>query len=153
MLPSGGRTCRTYHELVDAIALRLTELNVQHLVLDAKCGLAAGYTGKLLGPNPTKNYGPMSFDLHLQVLGLALVVIPDPDRPPVLTDTRHFRRLDACAVLARRLETREGRELLALARSEAARKGWIKRRRHMAQKAAAGNPWADRPVLVEIAAG
>jgi hypothetical protein len=145
-----GRIARNYLELIDCIALRMTDLNVQHLVLDERCGLAAGYTGKLLGPNPSRNYGPMSFDLHLQALGLRLVVEPDPDRPPVLTDTRLFRARDADAVLSQRLATREGRELLAAARSESAKKGWTTRRQHARRAAEA--EWRqpqDRPVLVD----
>jgi hypothetical protein len=154
-----GRIARTYHELVDAIALRLTELNVQHLLLDAKCGLAAGYTGKLLGSNPTKNYGRLSLDLHLQALGLMLIVAPDPEREPLLADTREFRPLDPAAVLARRLETREGRELLLEHLRQAGRKGAAKRRRiaierRMAREAAEAK-WRhpqDRPEEAAIAA-
>jgi hypothetical protein len=66
---SGGRIARTYHELLDAIAVRLVELNVQQLELDERCGLGAGHTGKILGPKPTKRYGPMSFDLHRKARG------------------------------------------------------------------------------------
>jgi hypothetical protein len=69
----GGRIARTYLELTDAIARRVVELNDQHLALDEKCALANGHTGKLLAAVPTKHYGPMSLDLHLQVLGLALM--------------------------------------------------------------------------------
>jgi hypothetical protein len=154
-----GRIARNYLELIDAIALRMIDLNVQHLLLDAKCGLAAGYTGKLLGPNPTKNYGPVSFDLHLQALGLRLIVEPDPDRPPALSDTREFRPRDPDVVLARRLETREGRELLREALRQAGRKGVAKRRRmaierRMAREAAEAK-WRhpqDRPEVATIAA-
>jgi hypothetical protein len=91
---AGGRIARSYCELVDAIALRLVELGLTHLSLDEKCGLALGYTGKLLAPSPT----------------------------------RMFRARNPAAVLAERLRTREGRELLAEARREAARKGWVTRR-------------------------
>jgi hypothetical protein len=109
-----GRTCRTYAELVDAIAVRVIELNVQHLEIDHKAGLASGHTGKLLGPRPLKFYGPISLDLHLQVLGLRSVVEPDPERPSVLIGTREFRPRDPATVLAARVATREGRELLAV---------------------------------------
>jgi hypothetical protein len=129
-----GRIARTYHELLDAIALRLVELNVPQLELDERCGLGAGHTGKILGPQPTKNYGPLSFDLHLQALGLRLVVEPDPDRPPVIADTRELAPRDAAAVLAARLATREGRELLRRALRECGRKGARKRQR-MAREA------------------
>jgi hypothetical protein len=43
-----GAICRTYAEMVDAINARLVELNVQHLALDERCGLASGHTGLLL---------------------------------------------------------------------------------------------------------
>jgi hypothetical protein len=147
---------RTYAELCDAFVARMVELNVQHLALDHRCGLASGYTGKLLGPKPPKRYGPMSFDLHLQALGLALVVIPDPQRQPLISDTREFRARDTAAVLAARLATREGRELLAAARSESAKKGWTTRRQHARRAAEA--EWRqpqDRPdevAAVELAA-
>jgi hypothetical protein len=124
-----GRIARTYLELIDAIALRLIDLNVQHLALDERCGLATGYTGKLLGPKLTRHYGPMSLDLHLQALGLRLIVEPDPDRPPALSDTREFRPRDPAAVLAERLRTREGRALLLEHLRQAGRKGAAKRRR------------------------
>jgi hypothetical protein len=153
-----GRIARNYLELIDCIALRLTDLNLQHLLLDAKCGLAAGYTGKLLAPVPTKNYGRLSLDLHLQALGLMLIVAPDPEREPLLADTRQFQRLDPDAVLARRLETREGRELLREALRQAGRKGAAKRRRLAVERReareAAEAKWRqpqDRPEVATIA--
>jgi hypothetical protein len=104
---------RTYAELCDAFVARLTGLNVQHLELDHACGLATGYTGKLLGPKPTKHYGPRSLDLHLQALGLMLIVAPDIERMPMVSDSREFRPKDAAAATALRKRKREGRELLA----------------------------------------
>jgi hypothetical protein len=135
MLPGAGRVCRTYHELTDAVALRLVELNVPQLELDERCGLGAGHTGKILGPRPTRNYGPMSFDLHLQALGLRLIVEPDPDRPPAIAFTRELAPRVAEAVLEARLRTREGQELLRQALRECGRKGARKRQR-MAREAA-----------------
>jgi hypothetical protein len=126
---SGGRIARTYSELLDAIALRLVDLNVPQLELDERCGLGAGHTGKILGPRPTKRYGPLSFDLHLQALGLRLIVEVDPDRKPVIADTRGLPPRDAHAVLEARLRTREGRELLREALRECGRKGGRKRQR------------------------
>jgi hypothetical protein len=147
-----GRVARSYAELCDAFVARMVELNVQHLALDHRCGLASGYTGKLLGPKPPKRYGPMSFDLHLQALGLALVVIPDPERQPLISDTREFMPRDTAAVLAARLQTREGHELLKEALRQAGRKGAAKRRR-LAREAAEAK-WRhpqDRPEEAAIA--
>ena len=121
----GGRIARTYLELTDAIARRVVELNDQHLALDEKCALANGHTGKLLAAVPTKHYGPMSLDLHLQVLGLALMVIPDPARPPAIAATREFKPRDATAVLEQRLKTREGRELLRARQETTASRDWF----------------------------
>jgi hypothetical protein len=128
-------TCRSYAEMVDAIVLRLVELNVQQLELDVKCGLANGHTGKLLSPVPIKHYGEISLSLHLQALGLRIVVEPDPERGPLISGSRLFKPRDAAAVLAARLRTREGQELLREARRRAGLKGAAKRRR-LAREAA-----------------
>jgi hypothetical protein len=46
MLPSGGRTCRTYAELVDALRARRLELDLSFALLDELAGLAPGYGAK-----------------------------------------------------------------------------------------------------------
>lgn len=102
-----GRIARTYLELIDAISMRLVELNVQQLELDVRAGLATGHSGKILAPRPTKNYGPMSLNLHLQTLGLVLIVAPDPEREPVLSGTRQFRPRDPAKVQEGRLRLRQ----------------------------------------------
>jgi hypothetical protein len=131
----GGMIARTYAELRDAIALRLVELNVPQLELDERCGLAQGASGRILGPKPTKNYGPLSFDLHMEALGPRLVVEPDPDRKPAIANTRELPPRVAEAVLEARLRTREGLELLRQALRECGRKG-ARKRRQMAREAA-----------------
>jgi len=40
--------------------------------------LADNYASKLLSEEPTKNFGPMSFDAILGGLGLKLTLIDDP---------------------------------------------------------------------------
>jgi hypothetical protein len=114
---------RSYAELCDAFAARLIELNVQHLEVDHTCGLATGYTGKLLGPKPTKHYGPRSLDLHLQALGLMLIVVPDTERQPLVSDSREFRPKDSTTVVVQRRRKREARELLAEILRENQKKG------------------------------
>jgi hypothetical protein len=155
---SGGRIARTYAETCDALATRMIELNVQQLALDEKCGLASGHTGKLLGPKPRKFYGPVSLDLHLEVLGLRIVIEPDPDRAPLLANTRQFLPRDVTAVLAARLRTREGHELLREHLRQAGRKGVAVRRRLAQERQEAkqaalphGHRPQDQPEAIAIA--
>jgi hypothetical protein len=125
---------RTYAELCDAINARVIELNVQQLELDRKCGLALGHTGKLLGPRPRKFYGPMSLDPHLAALGLMLMVVPDPEREALLSDSREFKRRDATTVLALRQRKRESSELLGELLREYQKKGARKIKRGIRAK-------------------
>jgi hypothetical protein len=111
-MPPEGRICRTYAEMCDAINARLVELNVPHLEVDHRSGIASGLTGKLLAPRPMKGYGRITFDAHLQVLGLRIVVEVDPDRPPLVSDSRAFSARSTADVTASRLRTREGHQLL-----------------------------------------
>ena len=69
---------RSMPELVQALRDRRDELNVSHETIDSIAGLQSGYTSKLLAPKPIKNLGPMSFGSILGALGLAVVVVPDP---------------------------------------------------------------------------
>jgi hypothetical protein len=69
---------RSMDELVQALRTRRDELNISHETIDAIAGLQSGYTSKLLAPKPIKNLGPMSFGSLLGALGLAVVVVPDP---------------------------------------------------------------------------
>lgn len=69
---------RSMPELVQALRDRRDELNISHETIDSIAGLQSGYTSKLLAPKPIKNLGPMSFGSILGALGLAVVVVPDP---------------------------------------------------------------------------
>ena len=104
---------RTYAELTDGIAMRLAELNVAHLSVDRSAGLATGHTSKLL--SFTKRYGAITLDLHLETLGLCLIIAEDPIRPPRIgNETRKFKfppnslkSSDASSRLAMRRLSRE----------------------------------------------
>jgi hypothetical protein len=69
---------RSMSELVQALRDRRDALNISHETIDSISGLQSGYTSKLLAPKPIKNLGPMSFGSILGALGLAVVVVPDP---------------------------------------------------------------------------
>jgi hypothetical protein len=147
-----GRVCRSYVELTDAIALRLVELNVQQLELDHRCGLATGHSGKLLAPEPIKLYGKLSLGLHLQVLGLVLIVAPDPERPPVLANTRQFKPRNPDAVMAGRQRLRQVREeqrAAVRAEREAARRRLLARWRRVPDESPSR---ARKPLFIEVSA-
>jgi hypothetical protein len=108
---ANGIICRSYDELIDAIAARVVEINTTHLALDAKTGLASGHSGKLLAVRRTKGYGKLSLDLHLQALGLAIVVIPDPARPVLVAEQRKIYRRDPEDVLATRRRARAQQDM------------------------------------------
>jgi hypothetical protein len=107
-----GRIIRTYAEFTDAIHARIIELRIPHLDVDRVAGLATGHTGKLVGPRPRKFYGPISFDNHLAALGLMLVMQPDPDRPPRITNTRKLNIANTEAASVSRRLTRQAHEAI-----------------------------------------
>jgi len=71
---------RSMDELIAALRARLVELQLTHSTVDGIAGLQDGYTSKLLAPKPIKNLGPISFQALLGALGVAVVVVEDPEQ-------------------------------------------------------------------------
>lgn len=71
---------RSMPELVAALRTRRDELQLTHETIDAIAGWPAGYASKLLAPEPIKNLGWSSLGLGLGALGIALVVVEDPEQ-------------------------------------------------------------------------
>lgn len=71
---------RSMPELVAALRARRDELQLTHETIDAVAGLQNGYASKLLAPNPIKNLGWMSLGSVLGALGIAIVVVEDPEQ-------------------------------------------------------------------------
>lgn len=71
---------RSMDELIAALRARLIELQLTHSTVDGIAGLQDGYTSKLLAPKPIKNLGPVSFQALLGALGVAVVVVEDPEQ-------------------------------------------------------------------------
>lgn len=71
---------RSMPELIQALRDRARELELTHETIDSVAGLQSGYASKLLAPKPIKNLGPMSFESLLGALGVAVVVIEDPEQ-------------------------------------------------------------------------
>jgi hypothetical protein len=67
-------------ELLDALRARRDELQVSHQTIDHVAGFPDGYAGKLLAPEPIKNLGWLSFGLALDALGVALILVENPDQ-------------------------------------------------------------------------
>jgi hypothetical protein len=74
------RLIRDIPDLVAALRARRDELAISHETLDYIAGLQSGYVSKLLAPDPMKGLGPMSLPALLGALGVALVLVDDPEQ-------------------------------------------------------------------------
>lgn len=72
-------TAQTPNALVELLRARKNELNIADKELDEIAGLAAGYTGKLLGPARVKQFGSMSLFAMVGALGLTLSLHVDEE--------------------------------------------------------------------------
>jgi hypothetical protein len=79
-------------ELLAALRKRRDELELTHERLDDIAGWPSGYAGKLLAPEPIKNLGFMSFGIALDAMGIALVVVENPEQIK-LVEKRWVKRL------------------------------------------------------------
>ena len=66
--------------LVEAVRLAKIERAISDQTLEAIAGMANGSVAKYLGPEPTKNLGPVSAILILGALGKGLAVVDDPEQ-------------------------------------------------------------------------
>jgi hypothetical protein len=82
---------RSMEELLAALRARRDELQLTHERIDDIAGWPSGYAGKLLAPEPIKNLGFMSFGLALDSMGIALVVVENPEQIK-LVEKRWVRR-------------------------------------------------------------
>jgi len=71
---------RTYAELHAVLRQRAADMKASRNAIDEVAGLTSGYASKLLAPMPMKTLGRTTFALMLQTLGLAIVVVDDPNR-------------------------------------------------------------------------
>jgi hypothetical protein len=66
---------RDYPALITALRARKEALGWSHKTVDGRTGLSDGYLGKLFGPRPPRNLGPIAFTAVLQTLGLGVAVV------------------------------------------------------------------------------
>ena len=67
-------------DLLAALRARRDELELTHERIDDIAGFPSGYAGKLLAPEPIKNLGWLSFGLALDSMGVALILVENPDQ-------------------------------------------------------------------------
>ena len=77
----------SYEEMIAALRQRVNELQIHGERFDEFAGLPEGYLSKLIGPNPVRRIGVVSFAPLLAGLGLRLLVIEDKDA------TKRLKRL------------------------------------------------------------
>lgn len=70
---------RTTDDLREVFRRRVAELNISLETLDALAGLPTRYSSKVLGLQPTRRFGQISFEALLGALGLMLLVVEDPE--------------------------------------------------------------------------
>ena len=68
---------RDYKDLIAVVRARVAALEITLETLDAVSGVQSGYSAKILGPNPTKNFGQLSLGAIMGALGLQLLAVDD----------------------------------------------------------------------------
>jgi hypothetical protein len=87
MAEGEGRVIATfdsYAGMLDAIRAWLNELRPHLESLDAHCGLATGYTSKLVSMRPVRRLGMVSWGPLITGLGLRCQFIEDPEATALL---------------------------------------------------------------------
>ena len=75
-----ARDCRTTEDLRAVFRRRVAQLNISLETLDAIAGLPTRYSSKVLGLQPTRRFGQISFEALLGALGLMLIASRTPKR-------------------------------------------------------------------------
>lgn len=70
---------RSYDDWLAIARARMCQLSITFETLDSLSGVASGYSAKLLGPNPSRRFGMMSFAAIIGALGIQLIAVEDAD--------------------------------------------------------------------------
>jgi hypothetical protein len=74
-----GRVIASYQDFVDVCRSRADDMEISRQEIDRLTGLADAHASMLLMKSPMKIFGPISLPLMLDVLGLRLLVVEDPE--------------------------------------------------------------------------
>jgi hypothetical protein len=77
-------------DVIAAFRARANQLDVPRLEIDRVAGLARGHSSKLLCA--LKGFGPTSFWAMLQAMGMAVLLIEDPEATKQFSDNMSKRR-------------------------------------------------------------
>jgi hypothetical protein len=87
----------SYDELVEAIRVRVDEMNISREELDLQAGIPTGYSGKCLGPAQVKRLSYATMGPVLGAIGCKLLLVEDPEQTAKILrraqprDTRQVR--------------------------------------------------------------
>ena len=96
--------CRTADELRAILRARFDALGVSLETVDHIAGLPTRYTAKVLGLQPTRNFGQFSLDGLIGAAGIKLIVVEDADAlARVRTRLVPLQRIDHTAASRRRI--------------------------------------------------
>jgi hypothetical protein len=84
--------CRDYLSFIQGLRARLAELKMTYETLDVIAGWTDTYSTKLLAPEPTKHFGPMSFDAVLGSTAVKILLIEDPVALKRILNNRHYTK-------------------------------------------------------------
>jgi len=70
---------RSYSDLIEAMRTRVGDLGLSYKSVDEIIDWAPGYTGKILGPTPTKSLSAHTIFSMLMVCGFAIELRPDDE--------------------------------------------------------------------------
>jgi hypothetical protein len=70
---------RTADELRNMFRERIVQLGITFETADIIAGLPAGYTAKLLGPEPMRRIGPVALEALMGATGIMLIAVEDPE--------------------------------------------------------------------------
>lgn len=109
-------------DLVNALRARMEELNISRSELDAELDLPGGYTSKRLTLPQMKYYGAEAFWNSAEALGLAVMLVEDPNararytarmkrrsRPQAISGEAHWRHARTTSIL-REIARKNGEE-------------------------------------------
>ena len=84
---------RSYGDLLGVVRRRMAELELTYETANFVGGLQSGYLQKLIGPTPSKCFGPLSLACVLGALGIKLVAVEDPEALAKVRDRLVKRRM------------------------------------------------------------
>jgi hypothetical protein len=81
-----------YLGLIAGLRARVAELDINYETLDQLAGWTNSYASKVLGEEPARFLGPMSFDAILPALGVKLHLVEDAEALARIKRSRYFQR-------------------------------------------------------------